>query len=482
MYNYVWFRSDLRVADNPALWHALNEYPEQQTRGIFCITIQQWRLHNWGDNKISFVLQSLYELQKDLAKLNIDLIILESNTFNDCTKEIVKFLISNKASNLFYNIEYELNEQLRDQQIASALKTTHIKTHQFHDQCLIPPGIILNKGGLPYSVFTPFKASCYRYLHQHPLKLYPIPKPQNFIIPRANSNQRYIDFFRTNSILNLWPSDKVHVAKRLKNFCTSKLLSYKEERDFPAESASSTLSPYLACGRISIRECFNAAIAMNKNEFDAGNQNVICWISELLWRDFYKQIIFHYPDLCRGINYNKKYDTVQWSKDFASLNAWKNGKTGIPIIDAAIRQLLQTGWMHNRLRMIVAMYLTKNLLINWREGELFFSQHLVDLDFASNNGGWQWSASTGTDAAPYFRIFNPIEQSLRYDPNGKFIKKFCPELAKVPLASLHDPSASLSPQELAHLDYPLRNIDLTATRQRALAYFKAALNSSNPSN
>lgn len=479
MYNYVWFRSDLRIADNPALWHSLNANPAQQTRGLFCITIQQWRKHNWGDNKISFVLQSLYELQNDLATLNIELIIRESNTFKDCAKDIVKFLNSNKASNLYYNIEYELNENLRDQKIASALKSTNIKIHPFHDQCLIPPGIILNKNKSPYSIFTPFKASCYKYLHKHPVKLYPTPKAQNCITPTAKINQQHIDFFRTNPILKFWPSYKAHVVKRLKLFCGSKIASYKEKRDFPAESVTSTLSPYLACGRISVRECFNAAIATNKNEFDTGNQSVICWINELLWRDFYKQIIFHYPNICKGINYNRKYDKLKWSKNLELLTDWQRGETGIPIIDAAMRQLIQTGWMHNRLRMIVAMYLTKNLLIDWREGEHFFSQHLIDLDFASNNGGWQWSASTGTDAAPYFRIFNPVEQSLRFDPEGKFIKKFCPELAKVPLASLHDPSASLSPKELANLNYPQRNVDLSETRKRALAYFKAAINNSN---
>lgn len=473
MYSYVWFRSDLRVQDNPALWQALNQKPSLEVCGLFYITLQQWRQYHWGDNKISFVLQSLNELQKELANLNIELTVRVCDTFDECAKDIVEFLKQNKTENLYYNIEYELNENLRDQKILSALKDTDITIHASHDQCLIPPGIILNKQNAPYSVFTPFKAACYKYLHQHAIKLYPTPKPQVQNMAAIKPNNPHIIHFIQNPILKSWPSDYANVAKRLKNFCDTKIQDYQEFRDFPAESATSTLSPYLACGRLSVRQCFNAAIAKNENEFDTGNQGVTCWINELLWRDFYKQIIFHYPDICKGHNFKRKYDKLNWSKNEKLFILWQQGQTGIPIIDAAMRQLTQTGWMHNRLRMIVAMYLTKNLLIDWRHGEQFFSQHLVDLDFAANNSGWQWSASTGTDAVPYFRIFNPIEQSKKFDPQGKFIKKFCPELANLPLTSLHDPSNNLTQKELENLNYPKRQVDLSATRARAIKYFKS---------
>lgn len=470
MYNVVWFRSDLRVQDNPALFNAINSQEQLPVRALFYVNLKQWQQHDWGYNKISFVLQCVLELQNELAALNIPLEIRYCDTFAETVTDLNDYLRQQQAIALYFNHEYELNEQLRDTQIVSKLSKTNIKTYGFHSQCLIQPGVILNKQQKPYTVFTPFKKACYEYLYSHPIGTYPkitaqkAEKPQLATIDSAHLQ---------NPILKLWPADATSVAKRLQQFCDTRIRNYKEERDYPEIAGTSSLSPYLAVGRISVQQCFVAATEENNHEFVEGNADIACWISELIWRDFYKHIMFHFPELCKGRNFNRKYDKLKWDKPGKNLQLWQQGQTGIPIIDAAMRQLVTTGWMHNRLRMIVAMFLTKNLLIDWRHGEKFFSEHLVDLDLASNNGGWQWSASTGTDAVPYFRIFNPVTQSERFDLQGTFIKQYCPELKDVPEKFIHDPSAHLTSLDLQMLGYPARMVDLGESRKRAIEYFKA---------
>jgi len=246
---------------------------------------------------------------------------------------------------------------------------------------------------------------------------------------------------------------------------------YREQRDVPARDATSALSPYLALGVVSPRECLRAALDADgqgslrvRDELTGAGQ----WINELLWREFYKHLLVGFPRLSMGRNFRTVYDSLEWRQDDAEFRAWCTGMTGIPIVDAAMRQLKTTGWMHNRCRMIVAMFLTKNLLMDWRLGERHFMRHLIDGDLASNNGGWQWSASTGTDAAPYFRVFNPHSQSRKFDPDGGYIRRFVPELGDIDGNDIHDPP----PLARAGAGYPLALVDLKATRQRAIAAFR----------
>ena len=221
----------------------------------------------------------------------------------------------------------------------------------------------------------------------------------------------------------------MHSQHKLKAFCQEKIEAYQQNRDFPNINGTSQLSPYLAQGVLSARQCITAALDASEL-FDIENikshEGIATWVSELIWRESYYHIIHFYPDLCRHEPFRPKTDNIPWSYDNDLLDAWKKGMTGFPIVDAGMRQLLQMGWMHNRLRMITAMFLSKILLIDWRLGEKHFMEHLIDGDFASNNGGWQWCASTGLDAVPYFRIFNPTRQSQRFDPAGNFIRHFCP--------------------------------------------------------
>jgi deoxyribodipyrimidine photo-lyase len=267
-----------------------------------------------------------------------------------------------------------------------------------------------------------------------------------------------------------WPAGEDEAQARLARFLDETVKDYGYLRDLPAKPGTSQLSAYLAAGVISPRQCLHAALASNRGEFDSGSSGVQTWINELLWREFYKHILTGYPQVSRHRAFRAQTEALPWRDAPDDFQAWQEGRTGFPIIDAAMRQLLHTGWMHNRLRMIVAMFLSKNLLIDWRLGERHFMRHLIDGDLAANNGGWQWSASTGTDAVPYFRIFNPVSQSQRFDPEGRFIRHWLPELRGLDEKSIHQPvkSADL----FANNSYHSPIVDLSSSRQRALEAFK----------
>ena len=250
------------------------------------------------------------------------------------------------------------------------------------------------------------------------------------------------------------------------------------DRDRPDLDATSRLSAYLAAGVLSPRQCLHAALRVNQGEFDGGNPGAVSWINELLWREFYKHILVCYPRVSRHRAFRPETESVRWRNDPKGLAAWKEGRTGIPLVDAAMRQLLATGWMHNRLRMVSAMFLTKNLLIDWREGERWFMQHLIDGDLAANNGGWQWSASTGTDAAPYFRVFSPVRQSHRFAPKGRFIARYVPELATADDKTIHEPWK----QPLMTPDYPTTIVAHQGVKQRVESAFRAARDAWNQQN
>lgn len=250
----------------------------------------------------------------------------------------------------------------------------------------------------------------------------------------------------------------------------SAVLAYQQQRDFPALSGTSSLSPYLAAGVISIRRCFNAALQLNQGELLSGQPGLSTWLNELLWREFYLHLMAAYPKLSKQQPFQAQTQQVQWRHAPADFAAWCQGQTGMPIVDAAMRQLLATGWMHNRLRMISASFLSKNLLIDWRLGEAWFMQHLIDGELAANNGGWQWCASTGTDAAPYFRVFNPVTQAERFDPEARFIQHWLPELAGLSSKACYLPKQE--PQQLAALNYPKLIVELKMSRLRAIEAFQ----------
>ena len=258
--------------------------------------------------------------------------------------------------------------------------------------------------------------------------------------------------------------------ERLSNFLQSKADLYSESRNSPIIDGTSRISPYLALGILSPKRCILEGLKLNNFEFTSGNKGICKWIDEIIWREFYRNIMYSFPRVSQNKPFQDYTNAIKWRHSNTELKAFYEGKTGFPIVDAGIRQMLAEGWMHNRLRMVVAMFFTKNMLHDWRLGERFFMQNLIDGDFSSNNGGWQWSSSTGTDSAPYFRIFNPITQSQNFDPKGEFIKHFIPELKDVPINKIHQPQIDL----FSSYDYPEPILDLKESRLRAIQAFKDA--------
>lgn len=465
----VWLREDLRVYDNPALFYATEN--NSAVIVLYIIDVNMWHKHDMAVCRMEFILRGLQELSKQLEKLNIPLIIKMLGKTDKPVTVISEVITEYKISTLYFNKQYEVNEIARDNAVAKYLSKHDISWHSYDDQTILSPGRVLNQQGDYFKVFTAYKNAWYKILqNQGGIRLLKKPKPQaklsiiSSVIPTVKLSPSTID-------AALWPAGENVAIKILEDFINHRLFSYEKTRDFPAIEGTSKLSPYLSTGMISARTCFHAAQIANQNELATGNQGAITWMNELIWRDFYKHILVAVPRISKGKAYKIETENIAWQYNDEHFAAWCKGQTGFPIIDAAMRQLNQTGWMHNRLRMVVAMFLAKNLLLDWRLGEKYFIQHLIDGDLAANNGGWQWSASAGTDAAPYFRIFNPISQSERFDPQGKFIRQFCPELIELDDKAIHDPH-SRAPLMVANKKYPQPLVNLSVTRARAIAAFK----------
>ncbi len=474
MRSLIWFRNDLRITDNTALYHACAR-SDQGVIAVFHVSPKQWQSHDWGPNKVDFVLRCLAVLKESLEVRGIPLKIIQGDRFSDVPAALLKLAKAVQCGALFFNREYEVNEAKRDADVTDAFENAGLAVHAYHDQTVIPPADIHTANGDIYTVFSPFKRKWIDTLKQRqPLELRPTPKKQAPAKVKSDDVPTDVKHYRSfsDAVRDHWPAGETEAKRRLTRFINAGLDNYKKQRDLPALHGTSSLSPYLACGAISARQCLLAAMEANNGRLDSGKQGPLTWISELIWREFYRHVMVGFPRVCRYQPFKENTTALKWNDDDALFERWCEGKTGVPIVDAAQRQLVQTGWMHNRLRMISAMYLTKDLFIDWRRGESFFMQHLVDGDLASNNGGWQWSASTGTDAAPYFRIFNPYTQSERFDPDGAFIRQFCPELKDVDDGDIHDPT-TWPPLMQQALDYPEPVVNHKQARLRAIAAFKA---------
>lgn len=464
-----WLRNDLRIHDNHALWHAREK---GNVIAVCVLTPETWKEHDDAAVKIDFWLRSLKALQASLADLGIPLKVLQRKRFSDAAQALLDLAEKTAAAGIFFNDEYGIHEQDRDDDVAEAFVAASLSCQRYTDQVLFQPGSLRTKEGTMYKVFSQFRKLANQRLHDHLPECLPAPSKQH--MPEISSDSVPVSIPGFDRICteqqDLWPAGEQAASERLQLFAEEILFDYKELRDQPAVDGTSRLSIYLTSGVLSPRQCLHAAIAANQGEFDSGNPGAVAWVSEVLWREFYKHILVCYPRVSRGRAFRPETEGVPWRDDPDALAAWQEGRTGIPIVDAAMRQLLATGWMHNRLRMISAMFLTKNLLIDWREGESWFMRHLVDGDLASNNGGWQWSASTGTDSAPYFRVFNPVTQSQRFDPEGEFIRTWIPELSNLDAKQIHEPPAE---DLLGATDYPRPIVDLGETRKRAIATFKS---------
>jgi deoxyribodipyrimidine photo-lyase len=449
-----WFRRDLRISDNTALHHASKR--AERVLPVFILEDALRTGPDVGAARLAFLFKSLEVLREQLHRLGYPLIVRAGKS----EIEIPKLCAETGAEAVFANKRYEPYAVARDGRVFRALNAAGTGFELFKDAVIWEEQELLTQSGKPYTVFTPYSKAW--KVRRIPPPLGPLPKntkrfPEICSLPIPTDPDE-VGHPLTQAI----PAAGEENAKRvLTKFILSGLANYKTNRDFPALDGTSQLSPHLRAGTIGIR-----TILAEIKKARAADET---FLNELIWREFFLQILANFPHVMRG-SMRREFDGLEWENDESRFAAWKAGQTGYPIVDAAMRCLNTTGWMHNRLRMTVAMFLTKDLLISWQWGERYFMQQLVDGDMAANNGGWQWSAGTGADAAPYFRIFNPVSQSQRYDPDATFIKRWIPELADAPASLCHE--AWLEP--LSTRGYAQRIVVHEEQRAKCLALYQAA--------
>jgi len=465
----VWFRSDLRLQDNPALRNAFEQ--AKNVHAVFIFSNNQLKKHNEANVKIDFLKSNLFLLEDKLNKLNVPLTIIDSGGFDNDASLIEQFIEKKNIKKVFWNNQFGEDEAIRDKLVKILLDKKNIDYETYNDQIIYEPGFLKTGQGLPYSVFTPFKRKWIENFEMDFLDIEYRYEARNNLDYSSNVRDFDFNYKKTHQVnMELWPAGEDEAETRLLRFLNEKAIDYSKNRNDPILDGTSRISPYLALGIISSKKCILEALKINNFEFNSGHIGVTKWIDEIVWREFYKNIMFSFPKVSKGQPFQDYSKAILWRYNEDEFNAWKEGRTGFPIVDAAMRQLLNEGWMHNRLRMVVAMFFTKNMLHDWRLGEAYFMQNLIDGDFASNNGGWQWSSSTGTDAAPYFRIFNPITQSTNFDKEGTFIKKYVPELKDLDKSVIHNPSI----EHRKYCKYPEPILDLKESRLRAIDAFKTA--------
>lgn len=463
----VWFRRDLRDYDHAALYHALKSSQNVYCVFIFDTTILD-QLNDKADRRVEFIWESVRELKASIQNHGSDLIVLHGNA----SHEIPKLANSLLVNAVFTNNDYEPSAIARDAHVAEQLKFSNIAFHHYKDHVIFEKDEVLNLSGKPYGVFTPYKNMWLKTVNDFFIKAYPVDAYLNNLA-KLNVGQlmslEELGFKRTNLASMRLPTG-MQGGLTLFNDFKERMSRYKDARDFPSIKGVSYLSVHLRFGTISIRHLAREAM-------QAANIGAQTWLSELIWRDFYVQILHHNQDVAKGKAYKTEFEALNFPNNPALFQAWCDGKTGYPLVDAAMRQLNTTGFMHNRLRMVAASFLVKDLLIDWRLGEHYFAEKLIDFDLSANNGGWQWAASTGCDSQPWFRIFNPVTQSERFDAQGKFIRKYVPELAKCNDKEIHAPWL-IAPLRLQALnisignDYAAPVVDHATQRIQALALYK----------
>ena len=473
MKNLIWFRSDLRLEDNPALLHACRDSAEAPV-AVFLLAHRQWLEHDWGTRKVAYLMRNLESLRRGLANLGIPLLIEEAPDFSDAPVVLDELVERHECQALYFNREYEFNEAQRDRRVETRLRDKGIEVRSFDDQTILAPGTVQTGAGEPYKVFTPFWRTWSRHVETHPPRVLPKPEARSDKIDSDLQLPESVGPYSLSRHSDTdWTIGEQAAQEALEAFLAQSASAYQQNRDSPASEGTSRLSAALALGVLSPRSCLRRAVEANHGRLSDGDEGIEAWIRQLAWRDFYRQVTQAFPRVSRSKSFQAWADRIEWRQSADEFDAWREGRTGVPLVDAGMRQLRQTGWLHNRVRMVTAMYLTKDLLLDWRLGEAHFMRQLVDGDFANNNGGWQWSASTGVDAAPYFRIMNPWTQASRFDPKGDYIKAWVPELVDVPAATLHDPKKLAALIHAGH-DYAEPLVAHKAARIRAINAFERA--------
>jgi len=515
-----WMRmKDLRLRDNRGL-SAASVTARKENKHLMVLHVispNDYKAHKRSARRIDFVLRNLKLIKEELDELNIPLHIITLKPRKTIPEKVVGYLKEIGASHLYANIEHEVDEARCLSQTYKLARKSNIVAHLLHDHCIVPPGKVTTKQGKPYSVFSPwYKAWGALVVDDPATYLDEVPKPEAND-ESARKHEKLQAYFKEEvpaevqdytldpeekaAMEKWWPAGAKAAQASLDHFVKTKkemkeeekdpelgaedsdvdmdedgvvpLQSYAENRSRADRPSTSRLSPYLAAGVISARQCLNATLPHSKNKLTVDKKlSIGNWVSEVSWRDFYQHVLANFPRVCMGKSFQPKMDAVVWEYNDEHLKAWKEGKTGYPFVDAGIRQMLAEGFMHNRARMNVGSFICKHLMLDWREGESYYMEKLIDGDFGSNNGGWGWVSSTGTDPQPYFRIFNPTTQGTTHDPNGDYIKKYVPELAKLSGKAVHEPYKHLTKKEFEKLGYPKPIVEHTFARKRAIARFK----------
>lgn len=428
-----WFRRDLRLNDNAGLYHALRNSESVLPVFIFDTTILNV-LDDKYDRRIDFIHQAITALDTELQSHGSAL-----QVFYGTPLQSFEALCSTYAiSTVYTNHDYEPYASHRDEAVKAYLSGRGITFETFKDQCIFEKNEVLKDDGKPYTVFTPYSRKWKARLSPFYYKPYPTLKYASRFMKRSP------ELLPDLESMGFKKTDCIYVSPSLPD--SNLLTHYKDNRDFPFLPGTSRLSVHLRFGTVSIRQLVTASFGLSE-----------AWLNELIWRDFYMMILWHFPHAAKSA-FRPEYDRVEWRNDVSLFNKWCEGATGFPIVDAGMRELNATGFMHNRVRMIVSSFLVKDLLIDWRWGEAYFAKKLLDFDLSANNGGWQWAAGSGCDAAPYFRVFNPHEQQKKFDPEFKYIKKWVPEYGTK--------------------SYPLPVVDHASARVRAIQVYKEALSQS----
>ena len=471
----VWFRRDLRDFDHAALYHALKAADKVHCAFIFDREILD-ALRHPDDRRVEFIWDSVVELAANLAARGGALIIRHALA-RDAIPQLAAEL---GVAAVFANHDYEPAARDRDDDVAKRLAERGIAFHTAKDQVIFERDEVLSQAGKPFSVFTPYKNAWLKTLTPFHVKAYPVDAHAGALVRPVQGITVEIPSlesmgFRRTHLADLGVVPGMTGGAALFADFRKRIDRYRDARDFPARKGPSYLSVHLRFGTVSIREL--AAFA-HLRSLEAGGEGAATWLSELIWRDFYAQILWHHPRVTTGA-FKAEYAGLHFPGKPENFAAWCEGRTGYPIVDAAMRQLNTTGYMHNRLRMIAASFLVKDLLVDWRLGEKYFADRLIDFDLASNNGGWQWAASTGCDAQPYFRIFNPVTQSQKFDADGNFIRRYVPELARLDAQAIHapwllPPALQQASGVVTGRDYPAPIVDHAAARGAALELYGGA--------
>lgn len=451
----VWLRRDLRADDHAALYHAL-----RAARQVWCCFVFDRAILDplpRADRRVEFIRDSLVGVDAELRALaashgveGAGLIVRHGVAVD----EIARLAATLRVQAVYANHDDEPAALARDAQVRGRLADAGVALHTSKDHVVFERSEVLTQSGGAFSVFTPYKNAWLKKLDPFYLKAYPVARHAGALAPRPEGEGlpalEELGFQRTNLHTLRLPSGPAGAQELLDDFL-GRIDRYHETRDFPAVKGPSYLSSHLRFGTVSIRRLAREA----QQRFVAGSKGAEIWLSELVWRDFYHQVLHHHPRVVESA-FKPEYDRIRWEHGKHAdelFAAWCEGRTGYPLVDAAMHQINQTGYMHNRLRMVVASFLTKDLGLDWRRGEAYFATHLNDFDLAANNGGWQWAASSGCDAQPYFRIFNPVNQSEKFDPEGRFIRRYLPQLAALP-------------DKLIHAPWLARPVDLAAAKLR----------------